>query len=153
MGWIKKAAIWFGAEYMRDYRDFRARVFDTIIKNNLHLNTVILTVSVASLTAIAALSREVFARYPILSFVSVLLFVMVILLSTINLYISGLALNDLHQKLSKDILFPFKISKGRYTLKFKKVRKMLNALVLGGFCLGLISLLTLLGCYILVAKA
>lgn len=152
MEWIKKSAIWFCVEYIRDYRDSRSRVFDTIIKNNLHLNTVILTVSVASLTAIAALSREVFARYPILSFVSILLFVMVILLSTINFYISGLVLNDLHQKLSKDILFPFKISKGKYTLKFKKVQKMLSTLVLAGFCIGLIALVALLGFLIFGAR-
>ena len=149
MCWLGRLAAWFGAEYMKDYRDSRARVFDTIIKNNLHLNTVILTVSVASLTAIAALSSDTFDSHPVLSFVSISLFVVVILLSTINFYLSELTLNDLHQKLSKDILFPFKVNKGEYVPKFKSTQKILNAAVISGFCLGLVSLLVLLGVYIL----
>lgn len=149
MSWIGRVIAWMTAEYMTDIRDSKARVFDVIIKNNLHLNTIILTVSIASLTAVAALSNEMFESHPVLTFVSILLFVMVILLSTINFYISGLALSDLHQKLSKDILFPFKVSKGVYEPKFKGAQKILSTLVLSGFCLGLLVLSALLGCYIL----
>ena len=31
MKWLKQAGLWFAAEYFSDYRENRARVFDTII--------------------------------------------------------------------------------------------------------------------------
>ena len=151
MKWLGRIGAWFAAEYNNDYRDSRARVFDTIIKNNLHLNTVILTVSVASLTAIAALNDRIFTSYPVLSIVVVGLFVFTILFSTINFFLSGLAMGDMQRRLSKDILFPFKISKGEYAPRFKKIQYTLNYLVLSSFCLGLVLLLVLLGFYILGA--
>ncbi len=151
MKWLGRIGAWFAAEYINDYRDSRARVFDTIIKNNLHLNTVILTVSVASLTAIAALNDRIFTSYPVLSIVVVGLFVFTILFSTINFFLSGLAMGDMQRRLSKDILFPFKISKGEYAPRFKKIQYTLNYLVLSSFCLGLVLLLVLLGFYILGA--
>lgn len=149
MKWLKQVGVWFAAEYFNDYRENRARVFDTIIKNNLHLNTVILTVSVASLTAIAALNDRVFSGYPILSIITLGLFIFAILFSTINFFLSGLAMSDMQRRLSKDILFPFKISKGEYSPKFKKTQKVLSGIVLAGFCLGLVSLLVLLSLYII----
>lgn len=152
MKWLKQVGLWFAAEYFSDYRENRARVFDTIIKNNLHLNTIILTVSVASLTAIAALSDKLFSAYPVLSILVIGLFIFTILFSTINFFLSGLAMNDMQRRLSKDILFPFKISKGEYKPRFKNTQRVLNALVLFSFCLGLTFLLVLLGFYVLGAK-
>lgn len=149
MKWLKQVGIWFAAEYLSDYRENRARVFDTIIKNNLHLNTVILTVSVASLTAVAALNDKVFSAYPILSVVVLGLFILTILFSTINFFLSGLAMNDMQRRINKDILFPFKISKGEYEPRFKKIQRILNFLVLFSFCFGLVLLLVLLGLHIL----
>lgn len=149
MGWISRIASWMVTEYMTDMRESRARVYETIVKNNLHLNTVILTVSVASLTAVAALSSDVFESNPWLSIVVITLFIAVILLSTINFYLTGLALRDIQQKLSKDVLFPFKISRGVYIPKYVEHQKILNKSVLYGFCLGLVSLLVLLTAYIL----
>ena len=89
MKWLKQVGIWFAAEYFSEYRENRDRIFDTIIKNNLHLNTVILTVSVASLTAVAALNDRVFYTHPILSIVVLGLFIFTILFSTINFFLSG----------------------------------------------------------------
>ena len=149
MRWVLKIASWLTAEYMRHYSDSRVRVFDTIIKNNLQLNTIILTVSVASLTAIAALNDRVFTSYPYPSMVAVGLFIIVILLSTINFFLSGLALRDLQQKLSKDILLPVHISGTGYRQKFKVIRNVLNVMVLAGFCTGLLVLLILLSFYIM----
>lgn len=149
MRWIGRAATWLAVEYMTDMRENRARVYDTIVKNNLHLNTVILTVSIASLTAVAALSDEAFVAYPWLSLSVITLFIGVILLTTVNFYLSGIALRDIQEKLSKDILLPFKVRNGEYTPRFIKPQRILNALVLGGFCLGLLMFLTLLSCYIL----
>lgn len=152
MKWLGRIGTWLAAEYINDYRDNRARVFDTIIKNNLHLNTVILTVSVASLTAIVALNDRIFSSYPVLSVVVVGLFIFTILFSTINFFLSGLAMGDMQRRLSKDIMFPLKISKGEYTPRFKKIQHTLNYLVLSSFCLGLILLLVLFGFHILGAE-
>ena len=146
---LKQIGVWFATEYFNDYRENRARVFDTIIKNNLHLNTVILTVSVASLTAIAALNDKIFTDYSVQSIITVGLFIFTILFSTINFFLSGLALGDLQRRLNNDILFPFKVGKGEYKPKFKKTQRILNVVVLVGFCLGLINLLALLGSYIM----
>lgn len=149
MHWLAKAGAWLASEYLHDYRESRARVFDVVIKNNPHLNTVILTVSVASLTAIATLSDRAFTAYPWLSIFAIGLFILTILFSTINFFLSGLALSDLQQKLNEDVLFPFQVNKGKYSPRFKKTQKILNMIVLFGFCLGLIALLVLLGSYIL----
>lgn len=149
MKWVGKISTWLVVEYIKDYRESRARVFDTIIKNNLHLNTVILTVSVASLTAIAALNDKLFTDYSWPSIVVVGLFILSILFSTINFFLSGLALRDLQRKLNKDILFPFRVGEDGYRPRFKRVQKILNVIVLSSFCLGLICLLILLGFYIL----
>lgn len=147
MKWLKQAGLWFAAEYLSDYRENRDRVFDTIIKNNLHLNTVVLTVSVASLTAIAALNDKVFSVFPLLSVAVLDLFILTILFSTINFFLSGLAMSDMQRRLNKDILFPFKISKSEYMPRFRKAQRVLNILVLAGFCFGLIALLALLTFY------
>ena len=152
MRWIGKIIIWLAAQYMQDYRENRSRTYELIVKNNIHLNTVILTVSVASLTAVAALNEKVFEHYPVLSFVVIFLFVLVILLSTINFYLSGITIRDIQQTLSKDILFPIKAVRDEYTPRFKSIQKTLNVLALGGFCVGLIALLVLLGFYIMGGK-
>ncbi len=146
MGWLGRVSAWFASEYIKDYRENRTRTYELIIKNSLHLNTIILTVSVASLTAMAALNDKVFVDHPWPSAIVIGLFILVILFSTINFFLSGLVLSDLQQRLNKDILFPFKASK--YRLKYRLAQKMLNVTVLGGFCFGLISLLALLILYI-----
>lgn len=153
MSWFGKFSVLVATEYMKDYRESRAHTFDTIIKNNLHLNTVILTVSIAALTAVVALNDKVFISYPELSIAVVSLFILVILFSTINFYLSGLALSDLQQKLNKDILFPFRVSRGEYCPKFKPAQSVLSVIVLGGFCLGLAVLLVLFSLYILGVKS
>jgi hypothetical protein len=152
MRWLGKFAVWSGLQYIEDYRESKSRAYELIVKNNIHLNTVVLTVSVASLTAVAALNEKAFQYHPVLSFAVISLFVLVILLSTVNFYISGLAIRDIQKKLSKDILFPVKVSRGGYEQRFKKIQKVLSVLVLSGFCLGLIALLALLGFYILGAE-
>lgn len=149
MRWIGRIAAWLGAEYVKDYRESRARIFDLAIKNSLHLNTIILTVSIASLTAVAALNDRVFENYSWLSVITVGLFILTILFSTINFFLASLALNDLQQKISKDIFFPFQASDAKYKLKFRKAQKMLGTVVMIGFCAGLITLLALLGFYVL----
>lgn len=149
--WVRRITTMLVTEYMTEYRETRTRVYDAIVKNNLHLNTVILTVSIASLTAVAALSSEVFEMYPWLSLIVITLFITVILVSTVNFYLSAIALRDLQSNLNKDILFIFKASRGEYKQPYTETQKVLNKMVLSGFCLGLIMLLVLLGCYILGA--
>lgn len=149
MRWLGRFATWFSLQYIEDYRESRSRAYELIIKNSMHLNTIILTVSVASLTAIAALNEKLFQHYPFLSFSVIALFILVILLSTVNFYISGVVIRDIQQNLSGDILFPIKVSRGRYKPRLEKTQKILNILVLSGFCLGLMALLLLLGFYII----
>ena len=151
MKWAKKTGAWLAAEYVKDYRESKARIFDTIIKNSLHLNTIILTVSIATLTAVAALNDRVFTSHPYLSIAVLGLFIVVILLSTINFFLSGLALRDLQKKFNEDILLPFKMKK--YTPRYQRPQKVLNALVLSGFCLGLILFMVLLGVYVTSLEA
>ena len=153
MRWLGRSLVWLTTQYLEDYRTNRSRILNAISRNNLHLNTIILTVSIASLTATAALSREVFIDYPILSIIVLGLFIMVILLSTINFFLSGLVLSDLNKSYSKDILLPLKIGKGEYSAKYQPAQRLLNALVLAGFCLGLITLLALLVLHILGVEA
>ncbi len=152
MGVIAGAFSWFAAEYLKEYRESRIRVYETIVKNNMHLNQIILTVSIASLAAIAALNKEVFVPYPVMSFAVLALFLLVILFSTVNFYLAGLVLRDIQQTFTKDLLFPIRISRGEYRPRFQLLQKVLSIAVFGGFCLGLIALLVLLGFYILEAK-
>ncbi len=149
MDLIKKGIAWFAAQYVQDYRENQARAYELIIKNSMHLNQIILTVSIASLAAIAALNQAVFAPYSVLSFAVVALFILVILFSTINFYLSGIILRDLQRALKQDLFLPFRISKGNYEQRFKISQKILDILVFGGFCLGLVAFLALLGSYIL----
>lgn len=148
MKWLSAAASWFANEYWQDYRESNVRAYELIIKTNMQLNQIILTVSVASLAAVAALNKAVFVPYPLLSFTTLALFILVILLSTINFYLTTIALRDIQQYLKKDLLFPLKLSKKKYQGKYSKTLKILSASVLIGFCLGLVSLLVLLGFYI-----
>lgn len=150
---IRQVLGWLAAQFVQDYRENQARAYELAIKNSMHLNQIILTVSIASLAAIAALNQAVFTTYPELSFAVVALFILVILFSTINFYLSGIVLRDLQRALKQDLFLPFRISKGGYEQRFKTSQRILNILVFGGFCLGLVAFLALLGFYILGAKA
>lgn len=150
---LSAAASWFASEYWQDYRVSNVRAYELIIKTNMQLNQIILTVSVASLAAVAALNEAVFVPFPLLSFTTLSLFILVILLSTVNFYLTTIALRDIQQLLKKDVLFPLKVSRKKYQGKYNKTQKILSASVLIGFCLGLVLLLVLLGSYIFgVAK-
>ncbi|HMQ96282.1 MAG TPA: hypothetical protein PKD19_03605 [Candidatus Saccharibacteria bacterium] len=150
---IKQAFGWLLAQFVQDNRENQARAYELIIKNSMHLNQIILTVSIASLAAIAALNQAVFAPYSVLSFAVVALFILVILFSTINFYLSGIILRDLQTALKQDVFLPFHISKDNYKQRFKTSQKILNILVFGGFCLGLVAFLVLLGFYTLGVSA
>ena len=140
---------WMVSEHVKDYRDNKARIYDAILKANAQINQIILTVSVASLAAVVALNKEVFVPYGVLSFIVVALFIIVILLSVINLYFAVLASGDLQRQLNQNWKSLKQLSRGINDLRFRKTQKVLNALVLSGFCLGLISLMVLFGIYIL----
>ena len=136
-------------EYVKDYRDVSARLYELSVKTNAQINQIVLTVSVASLTAVAALNERVFVPYGSLSFIVIALFVAVILLSVVNLYLSSLTLADAQRQLNKN-LTSFKSSKtDMENLRFIKTQKILNTVVFGTFCVGLVALLALLGFYIL----
>lgn len=149
MSWLAKIIPWIATEYFKEYQASRIRIFDMTVRSNAHLNTIMLTVSVASLTAIAALSDRVFENYPWLSLAVVALFILVILVSTINFFVAGLVLSDIQKNFNKDILFPIHIGKSGFKPKFRTTQYALNVIVLGCFCLGLVTLLVLLGVYIL----
>ena len=149
---IRQVLGWLAAQFVQDYRENQARAYELAIKNSMHLNQIILTVSIASLAAIAALNQAVFAPYPALSFAVVALFILVILFSTINFYLSGIVLRDLQRALKQDLFLSFRISKSGYEQRFRTSQKILNILVFGGFCSGLIAFLALLGFYILGAN-
>lgn len=143
---------WFFDEYIKDYRESSNRVYELTIKANTQINQIILTVSVASLTAIAALNDKVFAPYGLLSFLTVASFVLVILLSVVNFHLSYLFLADLQRRLTSNLKSFKPLTNGNEFRKFGIVQSGLNVIILSGFCLGLIALLTLLGYYILGAN-
>lgn len=143
---------WFANEYIRGYRDNASRIYELSIKTTALINQIILTVSVASLAAIAALGKAVFMPYGPIAFTAILLFVFTILISVINLYLSLATLADIRKKLDRNIASPTRFKKLVETSKFMKAHKILSVTVLTGFCLGLIALLVLLGFYILEAK-
>lgn len=136
-------------EHIKDYRESKARVYDTILKTNTHINQIILTASVASLAAVAALNKEVFGPYALLSFNVVALFVLVILLSIVNLYLTALVLQDIQKQLNINWQSLSRLNKNIENQRFEKIRKYINAMIFGGFCFGLLTFLILLGFYML----
>jgi len=140
---------WFVNEHIKDYREGKTLIYDGIIKTSAQINQIILTVSVASLTAIAALNKAVFVPYSLLSFSVIALFILVILLSVVNLYISTIALKDLQKRFSQNWKSMKRLNNGTERPRFEKTQKILNVLVLIDFCLGMVALLALLGLYIL----
>lgn len=140
---------WLISEHIKDYRENNTRIYEAVIKTNTQINQIILTVSVASLAAVAALNKEVFVPYGALSFVVVSLFILVILLSVINLYIASFVMSGFQRQLNENWKSLSHPNKDITDLRFKRTRNTLNTMVFGGFCLGLISFLTLLGFYIL----
>jgi len=136
-------------EHLNDYREGRAFIYDGIVKTSSQINQIILTVSVASLAAVAALNRAVFVPYPKMSFTVVAIFIIVILLSVLNLYISTIVLRGIQKQFNNNWKSLSRLNKGMEKPRLVKTQKTLNVFVLVGFCIGLISLLLLLGLYIL----
>lgn len=136
-------------EHAKDRREGSRLIYETISTNSAHLNQIILTVSIASLTAVAALNKEVFVPFSELSFAVIAIFILVILFSTVNIYISSKVLREIQQAYKKDMFFSFRKVNREYTHKYTTLQKTLNNIVLCGFCLGLIALLVLLGFYVL----
>ena len=102
MGHLLKDILgWLSREYIAIYREGDRRLIDAIIQTNTQINQIILAVSVACLIAIATLNHQVFRISALLAFTSIAIFIMVILLSVINLYLSIKALSDLQKQLSK----------------------------------------------------
>lgn len=147
--YLGSVGAWIYGEHIKDRREGNRFIYETMIANRTHLNQIILTVSIASLTAVAALNNEVFEPFPELSFAVIAIFVLVILFSTVNLYISGKALRAIQQAYKKDFFFSLRKENQEYRYNHQTLQKALNNLVLYGFCVGLVALLILLGCYIL----
>lgn len=149
IGTLKSLTGWFVGEHIKDYREGKALIYDGIIKTSTQINQIILTVSVASLAAVAALNKAVFVPYGFLSFSVITLFILVMLLSVINLYISTIVLRDMQNQFNKNWKSLSRLNKDMEKPRFRKIQKTLNTLVFGGFCLGLVTFLMLLGFYIL----
>ncbi len=145
MGWVVN-------ERTIDYREGKALIYDAIVKINTQINQTILTVSVATLAALAALNKEIFVPYPLLSFVTIAVFVLVILLSVVNLYLSNLVLADMQKKFTQNWSSLRSPSKGVEDRRYQGARRVLNGLVLGGFCFGLIIFLAVIGLFIMGAQ-
>lgn len=148
---LKDILGWLSREYIAIYREGDRRLVDAIIQTNTQINQIILAVSVACLTAIATLNRQVFRISALLAFASMAIFIVVILLSVINLYLSIKALSDLQKQLSKSffrLCFTDKMSRVPYV----NIIERLSLTILCLFCLGLVTFLVLLGLYIFGAK-
>ena len=143
---------WFVNEYAKDYRESNDHIYGQIVKTDAQINQIILTVSIASLVAVAALNEAVFIPYGLLAFIAIFLFVLAILLSVINLYLVTLTLADMQQKLIKNLSSFTTLNKGMRQQRFQKTRRVFNVAILSSFCFGLISFLILLGLYILGGK-
>lgn len=139
---------WFASERVKDYRESASRIYELSVKTTLQINQIILTVSVASLAAVAAFNQAVFDPYGPLAFMVVVLFALTLLLSAINLYLSTFTLADIRQKLSENFISFKGLSRGIEDFRFKKVHKTLSVVVFLSFCLGIIAFLLLFGVYI-----
>lgn len=142
---------WLIGEHVKDYRDNFSRIYELRMRTATQINQIILTVSVASLTAIAALNERVFnTDYNWMAFVVVILFMSVILMSVINLYISRLALTQMQRKLTDNFKSFRNFANGMENSIYAKAQRLLNTATLTCFCLGLIALIVLMGMYILL---
>lgn len=139
---------WISSEYIKDYRESSARLFELQQKNNSQINQIILTVSVACLTAIAAMSQKIFKSCGYLAFSTIIAFTVVILLSVINLYLSLLALQHAQSQLLNNFSKFKSVTSGMSNLPYVKRIKILNQCVLALFCIGVVLFLVLLGIYI-----
>lgn len=144
---------WYAKEYMQDYRTSNSQLIETIRQTTTQINQIILAVSVACLTAVAALSQRMFELYGGLAFMTIASFVFVILLSVINLYLSSLTLRHAQDQLSNNLFRLKSTMDDMGDLPYEMTTKILGRYVLGLFCAGVVLFLTLLGLYILgVAK-
>lgn len=76
MGHLFKDVLgWLSREYIAIYREGDRRLVDAIIQTNTQINQIILAVSVACLTAIATLNRQVFRISALLAFASIAIFI------------------------------------------------------------------------------
>lgn len=142
---------WYVGEYIKDYRENNNRIFGAIVQKESQINAIILTGSVAGLTAITALSKDIFnvnLFISVIAFMVILFFIISILLSIINLYLSMLTLIDIQKKfiINHKSLQP--LNKNMDNYKYKNIQRVLNHLILISFCIGLIIFLVLLGLYI-----
>ena len=151
-GWLKAVGALvskYAEEYFKDYRESMARFYDYEMKTNAQLNQIILTVSVATLTAVAALNERVFVPFGALTFGVILVFVVDILFSVANLYFSALIIGAMRRQMKSNLVSLKRLDKDMAYEKYVRSQKILNITILSLFCLGLLMFLILLGLYIL----
>lgn len=146
---------WYSNERIKDYRENTNIVVGAISQKESQINAIILAGSVAGLTAVAALNKDIFSssvNISIMAFIVIGLFILVILFSIINLYLSTLALANIQKTMIENFI-TFKLPKKDIkNYRFKKAQQVLSLIVLIGFCLGLVLLLILLGLYLFGAN-
>lgn len=138
------------SERLNDYRESNNRIIGAVTQVESQINAIILAGSVAGLTAVAALSKNIFNSnifISIVAFAVIASFIIAILLSVINLSLSTQTLLDIQRKIKKNYESLRSSNKDIENYRFKKAHEVLNIIILVCFCVGLISLLILLGAY------
>ena len=147
--WIQ----WLGSESAADFRENKKMIYESIVRTNTSINQIILTFSLAALAAIATLNKPLFKDFSILSFIVLAIFIIVILLSVVNLFLSSVAMRAIQKTLIENWKSLKRPNSGMEKVPFARIQSILNYCVLLGFCAGVILLLALLGLHIFGAEA
>lgn len=119
-------------------------------QNTIEADKSLVTFSIAALASLAAMNERLFADYGMFSFVSILLFITVIIGVVVGYLISSELLKDAQAKLTKNFLesTTTPLDKDTDKLRFGKAAHFINWANFVCFIFGIISFVVLLMLYI-----
>ncbi|MEI7918512.1 MAG: hypothetical protein WCH58_03955 [Candidatus Saccharibacteria bacterium] len=154
MTWIKDIIGWFVKntvnERVNDYRSSYLRNQDVLTQVTLEMDRALMTFSIASLAALAALNDKIFGTYGRLSFIALTCFVGVVVSVILSYYLSRGMLIDAQKIITrnykKSLTKP--LGEGMEKVKYATATKIVNGASLALFILGMICFVVLMALYI-----
>lgn len=142
---FRDVLVWFADQAATDYRNRNTSLMQSIAQNVTHLNQIILTVSVAVLASIAGFNKALVEPNRLLAFIVIVLFVLVILISVINIYYVTKKTQAVYELSAKKIIFSKKDVDEVNLQSLRRRTNQMNLAILTLFCSGLVAYLTLIG--------
>lgn len=142
---IKGVLAWFADQAATDYRNRNAALSQSINQNVTHLNQIILTVSVAVLASIAGFNKALVEPNRLLAFTVITLFVLVILISVINIFYITKKTQAVYELSAKKIIFSKKDIDEMNLQSLRNKTNRMNLAILILFCTGLLAYIVLIG--------